>query len=92
MVLPSRRGRPVCIDRLDTSLVLFAGPVYVAYENYPKWIPPSAVIVPHAQMHRAREFCAILGKLGILRTAWYPEHIDHARNWCAAIEKRSSLA
>jgi len=89
-VLPSRVGMSVSIDRFDTAAILFAGPVRVSAENYPLWIPASAVIVPHDQMQRAKEFCAMLGKIGVVRTAWYPEHIDHARRWCEAIEKRSS--
>ena len=85
MVLPSRRSMGASIDRLDTAIVLFAGPVRVSSENYPDWIPPSAVIVPHDQMQRSREFCELLWKVGVLRTAWYPEHIDHARRWCDAV-------
>jgi len=80
-VLPHRRGVSASIERLDTAIVLFAGPVRVMEANYPLWIPPSAVIVPHDQMQRSREFCELLGKMGILRTCWYPEHIDHARQW-----------
>ena len=85
MVLPSRRGMGACIDRFDTAIVLFAGPVRVSPENYPDWIPPSAVIVPHDQMQRSKEFCEALWKIGVLRTAWYPEHLAHAQRWCDAV-------
>ncbi len=84
-LLPSRRGAAASIDRLDTAIVLFSGPVRVSPDNYPLWIPPSAVIVPHDQMQRAREFCELLWKIGVLRTAWYPEHLGHALNWCNAV-------
>ena len=92
LVLPSRVGMSVSIDRLDTALVLFAGPVRVSAENYPLWIPPSAMIVPHDQMQRAREFCSMLAKIGVLRTAWFPEHLDHAMRWGEEIKRKSLLA
>ena len=86
LVLPNRDGASAVIERLDTAIVLFAGPVRVSSANYPPWLPPSAVIVPHDQMQRSREFCLLLGKIGILRTAWYPEHLHLAQAWCEAIK------
>ena len=84
-LLPDRRACAAAIERLDTAIVLFAGPPRQASGCYPPGTPPSAVIVPHDQMQRSREFCELLWKVGVLRTAWYPEHVDHARRWCDAV-------
>jgi len=84
-LLPDRRACSAAIERLDTAIILFTGPARLASGCYPLGTPPSAVIVPHDQMQQAKEFCAMLGRLGVIRTAWLPEHHDIARRWCEAI-------
>ena len=84
-LLPDRRASTAFIDRLDTAIVLFAGPVRFTEGIYLKGMPPSAVIVPDDQMDRAIEFCSALGRAGVIRTAWLPEHLEHARHWCVSV-------
>lgn len=89
LVLPSRVGAEVTLERFDRALVALTDCVEVTAERHPGWLPPGAMVVPPDQMARATEFCARLAQRGVLRTAWRPEHLDHARRWCLAIERQS---
>ena len=80
-ILPMRYGMPAVLERMDTAVLAWTGPFELDVINYPTWTPPSAVIVPPEQFSRAAEFCEVLGRLGVLRTVWLPQHLDHARRW-----------
>ena len=89
LVLPSREGVSSTLDAFDTAVVALFEEAVVAAERHPYWLPPGAMVVQSDQMVRATEFCRRLAQRGVLRTAWLPEHRDHARRWCLAIEKQS---
>lgn len=80
-VLPIRYGASAAIERMDTAMLAWAGPVNVSNENFPLGTPPSAVIVPEDQYDRTKEFCSLLARLGVLRMAFRPSQADLAREW-----------
>lgn len=80
-VLPIRYGMSAVLERMDTAMLAWSGPVSVKRENYPSWMPPSAVIVPAEYYKRAIEYCALLGRLGVLRMPFLPEQAAVAQEW-----------
>lgn len=80
-VLPVRYGASAVLERMDTAMLAWAGPVTVTEENFPLWSPPSAVVVPDDQYDRTIEFCSMLGKMGVLRMAFRPRHAALAQEW-----------
>jgi hypothetical protein len=82
MVLPSRRGVSAVIERMDTAMILLSVPkVITRTENYPRWLPPSAIIVPAHQQKQANEYFSLLAKMGVLRVAFRPDQLDLANEW-----------
>lgn len=80
-VLPIRYGMAAVLERMDTAMLTWNGPVEIALENYPIWMPPSAVIVPSDHYDMAIEYCSLLGRLGVLRMPFRPEQAALAQEW-----------
>ena len=80
-VLPERMVSSCTIERIDTALTMFAGPVQHDSINFPAGMPPSAVIVRPDQYVRSIEFCELLAKCGIVRSVWLLEEIAIADLW-----------
>lgn len=82
LVLPIRRGMAAVVERMDTAMILLSVPKVVTHvENYPRWLPPSAIIVPAHQQKQANKYCSLLAKMGVLRVAFRPDQLDLAHEW-----------
>lgn len=80
-VLPDRRGAWASFERMDNAVMALSGPVIICPENYPAWVPPSAVIVPPSMYERSMAFCHRLAALGVLRVPFLPDEIETALLW-----------
>ena len=88
-VRPYRIGAAASLERLETAMLAWAGPVSVSAANWPVWTPPSAVIVAHDNYDRTIEFCSLLARLGVMRMAFLPHQIDLAHEWVECFLERA---
>lgn len=92
MIRPCRWGVAASLERMDTAMLAWAGPVSVNEINFPRWTPPSAVIVGRENYSRTKEFCSLLGRLGVLRVAFLPHQLDLAQEWVDCYRQEQTQA
>jgi hypothetical protein len=91
-VMPSRRDAVVVLERTDTALTMFYGPVTLNRIIYPDWLPPSAVVVREDQLLRSQELAHLLAHIGVIRVPFLVSQLDWALAFVARVAARRSQA
>jgi hypothetical protein len=89
LILPSRRGMAVSLERIDTALTIFTGPVGFDADSYPRWIPPAAVVVREDQWERQQELCRLLALIGVIRVPFLVSQLAWAQAFSERVVARS---
>lgn len=86
MVLPIRRGMAAVVERMDTAMLVLSVPKVIRRDDYPSWLPPSAIIVPDSYYDSSNEYCSLLARVGVLRMVFRPHQVDLANQWAACYQ------
>jgi hypothetical protein len=68
------------VERYDGALTMFSQDAHAPSYRVPDI--PWVLIVRPDQYPQAVDYCAFLATCGVLRTAWLPEHLPVALQWC----------
>jgi hypothetical protein len=88
-VQPERRGVAAALERIDSALTLFYGPLAVDRLVYPEGMAPSAIIVREDQIEQQQAFCALLAQSGIIRVPFLTSQLDWAWAFVDRVAARS---
>ena len=71
------------IERIDGAVTsAFASDPCIAHMVGTR---PGAYIVRPDQFEGMDTFARFLSTLGVVRSVWLPEHLNHAQDWCEAV-------